>query len=97
MCWYPELMYSCDLSTACCALRLVTVATPNKRDTEIYKPGDYDLLYPQKLLWQVVGEFYEFYQNADLASYPEIIANGGTPIAKILNDASCIPPTKKLH
>jgi hypothetical protein len=57
------------------------------KDTEIYKPGDYDLLYPQKLLQQIVDEFYEFYQNADLASYPEIAANGETPIAKILNDA----------
>jgi hypothetical protein len=57
------------------------------KDTEIYKPGVYDLLYPQKLLQQIVDEFFEFYQNADLASYPEIIKLGNNSMAFLLNEA----------
>jgi hypothetical protein len=54
------------------------------KTTEIYKPGIYDLFYPQKLLQQIVDEFFDFYQNADLASYPEL---NNDSIAFLLNEA----------
>jgi hypothetical protein len=57
------------------------------KDTEGYKPNDYPLLYPQKLLQLLVDEFFDFYQNADLASYPELVKSGHTSIASVLNDA----------
>jgi hypothetical protein len=56
-------------------------------ETEGFKPAEYSLLYPQKLLEQIVNEFFDFYQNADLASYPELLASGKDSIAKILNEA----------
>lgn len=57
------------------------------KDTEVFKPNDYPLLYPQKLLQQIVDEFFTFYQNADLVSYPELVAKGANSISQLLNDA----------
>lgn len=57
------------------------------KDTEVFKPNDYSLLYPLKLLQQIVDEFYEFYQNADLASYSELISKGSNSISQLLNNA----------
>lgn len=57
------------------------------KDTEVYKPNDYSLLYPQKLLQHIVDEFFVFYQNADLASYSELNAQGKNSISQLLNDA----------
>lgn len=56
-------------------------------DSQIHKPKDYFLLYPDKILQQIVDEFFEFYQNADLASYSELNASGQSFIADILNTA----------
>lgn len=55
------------------------------KDTEVFKPANYSLLYPQKLLQQIVDELFVFYQNADLASYVEL--QGNSSIAHILNNA----------
>lgn len=57
------------------------------KDTEGYKPNDYPLLYPQKLLQLLVDEFFDFYQNADLASYPELVKSGSLSVASVLNQA----------
>jgi len=57
------------------------------KDTHPYKPSDYDLLFPQQLLKEMVHEFYEFYQNADLVSYPELQHAGDNSIAGMLNKA----------
>lgn len=57
------------------------------KDTEVFKPNDYPLLYPQKLLQQIVDEFFAFYQNADLVSYSELVAKGANSISQLLNDA----------
>jgi len=57
------------------------------KDTEMYKPIEYDLLFPQHLLEQVVNEFFDFYQNADLASYPELLKGGANSVAYLLNNA----------
>lgn len=57
------------------------------KDTEVFKPNDYPLLYPQKLLQQIVDEFFVFYQNADLVSYSELVAKGANSISQLLNDA----------
>lgn len=57
------------------------------KDTEVFKPNDYPLLYPQKLLQQIVDEFFVFYQNADLVSYPELISKGTNSISQLLNEA----------
>jgi len=57
------------------------------KDTEVFKPNDYSLLYPPKLLQQIVDEFYEFYQNADLVSYSEFISMGSNSISQLLNNA----------
>ncbi|MFN8291424.1 MAG: hypothetical protein U0U70_14300 [Chitinophagaceae bacterium] len=57
------------------------------KDTEPFKPGDYNLLYPKKLLQQIVDEFFVFYQNADLASYPELVKANPNSIAQLLNEA----------
>jgi hypothetical protein len=57
------------------------------KDTEVFRPNDYPLLYPQKLLEQIVNEFFNFYQNADLASYSELVAKGTNSISQLLNDA----------
>jgi hypothetical protein len=57
------------------------------KDTERLKPADYNLLYPQKLLQQLVDEVYEFYQNADLASFTELINSTSDSIAQLLNEA----------
>ncbi|HNP94371.1 MAG TPA: hypothetical protein PKJ63_02040 [Cyclobacteriaceae bacterium] len=57
------------------------------KDTEVFKPKDYSLLYPQKLLQHIVDEFYTFYQNADLASHPELLSKGGNSISCLLNEA----------
>jgi len=57
------------------------------KDTEPFKPSDYNLLYPQKLLAQIVEEFFTFYQNADLASYPELVKTGTESVAQLLNEA----------
>ncbi|MGN6195350.1 MAG: hypothetical protein ACTHOB_10450 [Ginsengibacter sp.] len=57
------------------------------KDTEVFKPNDYSLLYPQKILQHIVDELFDFYQNADLASHPELLSKGGTSISCLLNDA----------
>ncbi|MBL7840570.1 MAG: hypothetical protein JNJ75_10550 [Cyclobacteriaceae bacterium] len=57
------------------------------KDTELFKPSDYALLYPQKLLQHIVDEFFAFYQNADLASHPELVKAGDVSISVVLNDA----------
>ena len=57
------------------------------KDTEVFKPNGYSLLYPQNLLQQIVDEFYVFYQNADLVSYPELVNLGSGSISQLLNDA----------
>lgn len=57
------------------------------KDTEPFKPGDYNLLYPKKLLQQIVDEFFVFYQNADLASYPELVKANPNSVAQLLNEA----------
>ncbi len=57
------------------------------KDTEVFKPTDYALLYPQKLLHYIVDEFFIFYQNADLASHPELLHKGVHSISCLLNDA----------
>jgi hypothetical protein len=57
------------------------------KDTEPFKPNDYNLLYSKKLLQQIVDEFYDFYQNADLASYPELVKAGSNSVAQLLNEA----------
>jgi hypothetical protein len=57
------------------------------KDTEVFKPTDYALLYPQKLLQQIVDEFFTFYQNADLASHPELLHKGVNSISCLLNNA----------
>ncbi|MCO5950530.1 hypothetical protein [Mucilaginibacter flavidus] len=56
------------------------------KDTDGFKPKEYTMLFPKKLLQQLVDEFYEFYQNADLASYPEVLAKAGS-VSEILNIA----------
>ncbi len=57
------------------------------KDTEVFKPNDYSLLYPQKLLQHIVDEFFTFYQNADLASYSELVKKGPDSISQLLNEA----------
>jgi len=57
------------------------------KDTEVFKPNDYPLLFPQKLLQQIVDEFFVFYQNADLASYSELVSKRPNSISQLLNDA----------
>lgn len=57
------------------------------KDTAIFKPNGYSLMFPQNLLQKIVDEFYVFYQNADLASYPELINSGSNSISQLLNDA----------
>lgn len=57
------------------------------KDTEVFKPSDYALLYPQKLLQCIVDEFFTFYQNADLASHPELLHKGINSISCLLNEA----------
>lgn len=57
------------------------------KDTEVFKPNDYSLLYPQKLLQHIVEEFYTFYQNADLASHTELLNKGVSSISCLLNEA----------
>lgn len=57
------------------------------KDTHFYKPSDYDLLFPQALLQTMADEFYDFYQNADLVSYPELKERSDDSIAGILNQA----------
>lgn len=57
------------------------------KDTIVFMPNDYSLLFPQHLLEKIVDEFYNFYQNADLASYPELLKTGNSSIAQLLNEA----------
>ena len=57
------------------------------KDTLVFVPNDYSLLFPQHILELIVEEFYAFYQNADLASYPELIKKGNASIAHLLNEA----------
>lgn len=57
------------------------------KDTEVFKPTDYALLYPQKLLQYIVDEFFTFYQNADLASHPELLHKDVNSISCLLNNA----------
>ena len=57
------------------------------KDTKLFKPKDYPLLYPQKLLKQIVDEFFVFYQNADLASHPELLRKSEISISCLLNNA----------
>lgn len=55
-------------------------------DTVGFKPNYYSLLFPQKLLHHIVDEFFDFYQNADLASYPELLKTSNS-VSVLLNDA----------
>jgi len=57
------------------------------KDTVVFMPNDFSLLFPQHLLEQIVDEFFTFYQNADLASYSELTKAGNGSIAQLLNDA----------
>lgn len=57
------------------------------KDTKVFKPKAYPVLYPQKILQKIVDEFFVFYQNADLASHPELINKNETSISYLLNDA----------
>lgn len=56
-------------------------------DSQMYRPDHYEFLYPDEILKQMVEEFFDFYQNADLASYPELYNSQESPIAQILNEA----------
>ena len=51
------------------------------------QPARFFQLYPQKLLQEIVNEFYEFYQNADLASYSELLRSGNMSVSQLLNEA----------
>jgi len=55
--------------------------------TEIFKPSAYRLLFPDKLLQLIVDEFFDFYNNADLAPYTEFKDVGQFNIARLLNEA----------
>ena len=57
------------------------------KDTEAFKPIDYPMIFPEKLLKYLVEEFYEFYQNADLASYADLKNSSHKSIAGLLNEA----------
>jgi hypothetical protein len=57
------------------------------KDTIAFMPRNYSLLFPQYLLEQIVDEFFTFYQNADLASYPELLKGGKCSVAQVLNEA----------
>lgn len=57
------------------------------KDTVGFQSNEYPLLYPQKLLNQIVDEFITFYQNADLASFPELVQKDAKSIAQLLNNA----------
>ncbi|SMC54033.1 hypothetical protein [Pedobacter nyackensis] len=57
------------------------------KDTEVFRPSIHKMIFPKKLLQQIVDEFFEFYQNADLASYTELSALGQGSISEILNEA----------
>lgn len=57
------------------------------KDTHAHKPSSYGVVYPPKLLAEMVSEFYEFYQNADLASFAELQGKSESTIADLLNKA----------
>jgi hypothetical protein len=57
------------------------------KDTEVFRPKEHSLVYPTKLLQVIVDEFYQYYNNADLASYPELLASGNISISQVLNEA----------
>lgn len=57
------------------------------QDTEHFKPNNYDLVFPDGLLQMLVDEVYQFFHNADLASYPELKRRTPKAICEILNDA----------
>jgi len=57
------------------------------KETEIFRPNAYVLLYPQKLLQMIVDEFFEFYDNADLAPCTELGGKTDVPLCDILNTA----------
>lgn len=50
------------------------------------KPKNHDFIYPPYIFKLMVDEFFEFYQNADLASVFEL-KNSTNSISKILNNA----------
>jgi len=50
------------------------------------KPKNHDFIYPPYIFKLMVDEFFEFYQNADLASVCEL-NNSTDSISKILNNA----------
>lgn len=57
------------------------------KDTEMFKPGHYDFLYPQKLLQIIVDEFFDFYDNAYLAPCTELVGLEDPALAERLNVA----------
>lgn len=57
------------------------------KDTEVFRPKGYALLYPSKLLQLIVDEFYEFYGNADLAPCIELTGQTDTSLCETLNIA----------
>lgn len=57
------------------------------RDTEIFRPPVYRMLFPDKLLKLIIDEFFDFYDNADLAPCTELTGTEDTPIADLLNEA----------
>jgi hypothetical protein len=57
------------------------------QDTKPFEPANYELVYPDTLLKQLVDEVYQFFHNADLASYPELKGRTPKAICEILNDA----------
>ncbi|UYQ93805.1 hypothetical protein MKQ68_01685 [Chitinophaga horti] len=56
-------------------------------ETNPQVPNHYTLLFPNQLLQLVIDEFFAFYQNADLASHPELIAAGHSSVSAVLNEA----------
>ncbi|MDF2188323.1 hypothetical protein [Paraflavitalea sp. CAU 1676] len=55
------------------------------QETHPQVPKEHALLYPDYLLQHVIDEFFAFYQNADLVSYPELAQAGHLSVAQVLN------------
>jgi len=67
------------------------------KETKPQVPNHYALLYPDHLLQQIIDEFFNFYQNADLASHPELVAEGQASVSVVLNEAWCEAQTNSVN
>jgi hypothetical protein len=56
-------------------------------DAEIFRPPAYKLIFPDKLLSLIINEFFNFYDNADLANCTELHGAEQKSIAQLLNEA----------